>query len=65
MYVFHQENFSDSYINLLKARFYLVKGEHEDAMVYLDKAEFGQNDMGITCILRRKKLFIKVIILGR
>ncbi len=54
-----KDNFSEVYINLLKARFYLVKGEHEDAMVYLDKAEFGQNDMGISLYFAAEKAFYK------
>ena len=54
-----KDNFSEAYINHLKARFYLVKGEHEDAMVYLDKAEFGQNDTGDRLFFAAEKAFYK------
>ena len=54
-----KENFSESYINLLKARFYLVKGEHDDAMVYLDKAESEQNNIGMGLMIRGEKAFYK------
>lgn len=54
-----KENFSESYINLLKARFYLVKGEHEDAMFYLDKSESEHNDMGMSLMIAGEKAFYK------
>lgn len=54
-----KENFSDTYINLLKSRFFLVKGEHEEAIVYLDKAESGHNNMGMGLFLESEKAFYK------
>lgn len=37
--------FSEPYINLLKARFNLVQGNREEALRYLDIADFGDDDM--------------------
>ena len=54
-----KDNFSEAYVNLLKARFYLVKGQHEEAMVFLDKAEFGHNDMGMDLYIAGEKAFYK------
>jgi tetratricopeptide (TPR) repeat protein len=52
-----KENFSEAYINLQKARFHLVKGEHEDAMVYLDKAGSGNDNMGVDLLIAGEKAF--------
>jgi TolB-like protein/Flp pilus assembly protein TadD len=54
-----KENFPETYINLLKARFYLVKGKHEDAMLYLDKAEFAHNNVSTSLFIAAEKAFYK------
>jgi TolB-like protein/Flp pilus assembly protein TadD len=54
-----KENFSEAYINLLKARLYLVKGEHQDAMVYLDKAEFGKDNLAMGLFIAGEKAFYR------
>jgi tetratricopeptide (TPR) repeat protein len=54
-----KENFSEAYINLLKARFYLVKGEHDDAMAYLDKSESEHNNIGMGLMIAGEKAFYK------
>ncbi|MFT6270501.1 MAG: TolB-like protein/Tfp pilus assembly protein PilF [Alphaproteobacteria bacterium] len=55
----HKENFSEAYTNLLKSRFYLVKGEHENALVYLNKADFAHDNMGMGLFLEGEKAFYK------
>jgi TolB-like protein/Flp pilus assembly protein TadD len=37
--------FSESYLNLLKARFNLVQGNREEALRYLEMTDFGREDM--------------------
>jgi TolB-like protein/Flp pilus assembly protein TadD len=54
-----KESFSEAYINLIKARFYLVKGEHEDAMAYLDKSESEHNNIGMGLMIAGEKAFYK------
>ncbi|MFT5838132.1 MAG: TolB-like protein/Tfp pilus assembly protein PilF [Flavobacteriales bacterium] len=54
-----KEKFSEAYINLLKARFYLVNGEYEDAMVYLNKAELDDNNTGMSLMIAGEKAFYK------
>lgn len=54
-----KENFPEAYINPLKARFYAVKGEHENAMLYLDKLEFSHDNMGKNLFHAGEKAFYK------
>lgn len=54
-----KEYFSEAFINLQKARFYFVKGKHEEAMVYMDKAEFGHDNMGVGLFIAAEKAFYR------
>ena len=56
-----KDSFSDVYINLQKARFYLVKGQHEEAMVYLDKADLSpdSNNMRGGLFIAGERAFYK------
>ncbi|MFQ3237707.1 MAG: TolB-like protein/Tfp pilus assembly protein PilF, partial [Paraglaciecola sp.] len=49
--------FSEPYINLLKARFNLVQGNRKEALRYLDMADFG--DEGMMSFIEGDKAFYK------
>ena len=51
--------FSEPYINLLKARFNLVQGNREEALRYLDTADFGNEDFGMMRFIEGDKAFYK------
>jgi TolB-like protein/Flp pilus assembly protein TadD len=54
-----KEYFSEAFINLQKARFNFVKGKHEEALVYMDKAEFGHENMGMGMFIAAEKAFYR------
>lgn len=55
----HKERFSEPYINLLKARFNLVQGNREEALRYLEMADFGNEDFGMMGFIEGDKAFYK------
>jgi TolB-like protein/Flp pilus assembly protein TadD len=54
-----KEYFSEAFINLQKARFYFVKGMHEEAMVHLDKAELGHENVGVNLFIAAERAFYR------
>jgi TolB-like protein/Flp pilus assembly protein TadD len=51
--------FSASYINVLKARFNLVQGNLEEALRYLEMADFGKDDFDMMNFIEGDKAFYK------
>lgn len=54
-----KERFSEPYTNLLKARFNLVQGKREEAMRYLEMADFSNEHPDMVNFLEGDKAFFK------
>ncbi len=50
--------FNEGYMNLMKARYYLIKGDKPQALAYLDKTEFEHDMKGMNDMTEAEKHYI-------